>query len=79
MWQTLHYGNKSRIVAPTSEKFRHELYTSNGDKGLSFAGLCTHSLEVRMPEKNNADFDDSAVLVLKSKMAEIENQKQAKT
>ncbi|KAI9771114.1 MAG: hypothetical protein M1840_002465 [Geoglossum simile] len=76
---TLHYGNKSHIVAPTLEKSRHELYTSNGSKGLSLAGLSTHALEVRMPEKHGADFDDSAVLELKSKMAEIENQKQAKT
>ncbi len=46
---------------------------------MSFAGLVSHTLEVRMPEKNITDFDDSAVLELKSKMAEIENQKQAKT
>ncbi|KAI9768873.1 MAG: hypothetical protein M1839_003956 [Geoglossum umbratile] len=79
---TLHCGNKSHIIATTSEKFRHELYatsTSNGGRGLSFTGIVTHTLEVRSPEKNVADLDDPATLELMSKMAEIENQKQAKT
>ncbi|KAH0542140.1 hypothetical protein FGG08_003440 [Glutinoglossum americanum] len=79
---TLHYGSKSRMVDSTPEKFIHELYTastSDGSNRLSFAGILTHKLVVRMPERTATDGVDSAVLELQSKMAALENEKQSKT
>ncbi|KAH0548561.1 hypothetical protein GP486_007895 [Trichoglossum hirsutum] len=79
---TLHYGNKSRMASSTLEKFRHELYTAStpdSDGELSFAGLLTHKIEVRMPERSATDSVDSAVLELQSKMDALKKEKQSKT
>lgn len=77
----LKYGNnETRILETAPEKFRHELYnagTDDDEDGMHFEGLLNHRLAIRKAEQASAGMD-SALATLKSSLASLSQEKEAR-
>lgn len=78
--QRLEYGSKSRLIEPSTEKFRHELYRydehGDGAQEWEFCGLINHSLQLHKLNES-VQSSDKALENLRNHMASINEQREA--
>ncbi|KAF2140015.1 uncharacterized protein K452DRAFT_310368 [Aplosporella prunicola CBS 121167] len=72
----LKYGETKHVLETRAERFRTELYTSDGKSDLRFAGLMEDRLAVQRAEEVTAKAD-AALQALKSNMASIKKEKES--
>lgn len=77
-YQMLQYNGKCHLLEPSSEKFRHELYSYENGDSWEFAGLIGQKLSLHRQDEQTAGVD-RALEVLQSSVAAAKRERDAQT